>query len=173
MSTAFIAFGGNLGDVLASFNAACSKLTHSCTILAKSKLYHTAAIGPLVNGKPQPDYLNAIIKVSTELNALDLLQELHRIEAEHGRERIEHWGARTLDLDLLAYDNLISEQPHLMLPHPYLHKRLFVLQPLADVQKEWLHPVLKQDVSTMLAKALTQEQNTLFQGTIWTNNAQL
>ena len=173
MSTAFIALGGNLGDVLTSFNAACSELEEFCTMTAQSKLYQTPAVGPLVEGKAQPDYLNAVIKVTTALDAPDLLQALHRIEANHGRERIEHWGARTLDLDLLAYDNLIMGQPELTIPHPHLHNRLFVLQPLSDIQPDWVHPLRKQNVSVMLAQTLATEQTNLFQGTIWTNNKQL
>jgi len=163
---AYIALGGNLGEVKANFDAACVMLKATCTIIKKSKLYQTPAIGPLMQGKPQPDYLNAVLYISTSLSASALLQELHRIEAKHHRKRLEHWGARTLDLDLLHYEGLVCKRPDLTLPHPRLHERLFVLQPWADIHPNWKHP-LSGDSVTIMIKALTTGENSLFKGQPW------
>jgi 2-amino-4-hydroxy-6-hydroxymethyldihydropteridine diphosphokinase len=167
MATALIAFGGNLGDVQANFNQACTALMGTCTIVAKSKLYKTPAL-TVEHSQPQPDYLNAAIKVDTLLSADDLLQELHRIEAKQGRERITHWGARTLDLDLLAYDTLTSNLPTLNLPHPQIQHRLFVLQPMADIQPAWVHPLTHKSITSMIQDLISQQQS-LFEGFTWTN----
>lgn len=166
MSNVFIALGGNLGDVRASFDSACAMLSQTCHIISKSKLYHTPAIGPLDQGKPQPDYLNAAIHVASTLPPHDLLLELHRIEAAHGRERKQYWGSRTLDLDLLDYGDVLSDTTHLMLPHPRIQERLFVLLPLADIDPNWTHPKLGSHVQTMI-QALTQQGQPLFEGEIW------
>jgi len=168
MHSALIALGGNLGDVRKNFDIACATLSKSSSIIAKSRLYHTAAL-TVVSAAPQPDYLNAVIQVTSQLSAADLLQELHRIEAMQGRKRLEHWGSRTLDLDLLAYDDVISDAETLKLPHPHIAERLFVLQPLADVQPDWIHPVTKQNVSTMIHSLVNKKAN-LFEGTPWMNS---
>ncbi len=170
MSHAYIAIGGNLGDIRANFDSAYEMLQGICSIQSVSKLYQTPAIGPLVEGRQQPDYLNAVIYVATELGPHDLLMELHAIEARHGRERKEHWGARTLDLDLLDYDGLISNDANLTLPHPRLHERLFVLQPMADIQADWQHPISGLTISAMI-HALDDTNTHLFEGTVWKNNA--
>jgi len=119
-----------------------------------------------MQGKPQPDYLNGVVRVHTSLAAADLLQELHRIEAQHDRKRLEHWGARTLDLDLLSYEDLVCKSSDLTLPHPRLHERLFVLQPWADISPDWLHPISGVSISNMM-KQLTLEENVLFKGQPW------
>jgi len=142
-----------------------------CTIVAKSKLYQTPAIGPVMqledgSTTTQPDYLNAVIQVATTMQAKDLLQALHRIEAKHNRVRKEHWGARTLDLDLLAYENECSNTENLRLPHPRLHERLFVLQPWADIAPNWQHPISGLNITAMI-QALPTDKNSLFEGRAW------
>jgi len=136
---AIIALGGNIGDVRASFVSALMMLENTCRIVAKSKLYQTPALVD-EGAKPQPDYLNTAVHVVTSLSPAALLSELHSIEALHGRERKEHWGSRTLDLDLLDYEGVISNQPELKLPHPEIEKRLFVLLPLRDIIPDWVYP---------------------------------
>jgi len=166
---ALIAFGGNLGreegNVQATFDSACLALHQHCTLLQQSKLYQTPALlAP--NASPQPDYLNAVVKVKTHLPAADLLLFLHQIEHEHGRKRDVHWGSRTLDLDLLTYDTMICHDAQLTLPHPRLHQRLFVLQPLADVCPQWIHPSRLQDIPMMMQ--LIKKNNDLCEGRLWT-----
>ncbi len=165
MSNIFIALGGNMGDVRAHFDSACLMLESTCAIIAKSKLYQTPAL--VADGAPpQPDYFNAVIHVVSTLPPADLLAELHRIEAKHGRERHTHWGARTLDLDLLDYEGFTSHDSALMLPHPELHKRLFVLQPLQDVMPLWVHPVRNETLPQMIA-TLQQQGQTCVEGDTW------
>ncbi len=169
MNNAYIALGGNLGDVKASFDSACEMLKATCSIVARSKLYLTPAIGPLFEGKQQPDYLNAVIQVLTNSDAHELLLLLHEIEDQHHRKRIEHWGARTLDLDLLAYESVVCENESLTLPHPRIAERLFVLQPWSDLQPDWTHPVSGLSIQQLIEN-LSDNNTALVEGTIWTNN---
>jgi len=165
MSHIIIALGGNIGDVRASFDSAYKALSQSCHIITKSKLYPTPAL--VAKGAPsQPDYINAAIHVASTLTPTELLAELHRIEALHGRERKEHWGSRTLDLDLIDYEGCISHDSALMLPHPALVDRLFVLQPLHDIMPNWIHPVTSRSVQEML-RSLQQAGESLYEGEIW------
>ena len=165
MSNVFIALGGNIGDVRTTFDSACAMLNKHCAIISKSKLYQTPALVD-EGAEPQPDYWNAVVHAVTTLAPADLLAEMHRIEAAHGRERKARWGSRTLDLDLLDYEGFISEDSALTLPHPELQHRLFVLQPLQDVIPNWIHPVSGQSVQDMLAFRL-QAGDSLFEGDTW------
>ncbi|MEM8563542.1 MAG: 2-amino-4-hydroxy-6-hydroxymethyldihydropteridine diphosphokinase [Pseudomonadota bacterium] len=101
----------------------------SSRLEAVSQVYRSAAIGP----GEQPDYLNAVVRLATKLPAESLLQKLQEIEDSQGRVREQHWGPRTLDLDILLYGDRTQNDPHLTLPHRYLTQRNFVLYPLADV----------------------------------------
>lgn len=165
MSNILIALGGNIGDVKTSFDSACDILGQNCCIIAKSKLYQTPAL-VLNNMKPQSDYLNAVIHVVSTLPPSELLIELHRIEAICGRKRKERWGARTLDLDLLDYEGFTSDDSTLMLPHPELQNRLFVLLPLLDIMPNWVHPIYGETVSQMIQNR-TQHGEMLFEGEAW------
>lgn len=167
MHTALIALGGNLGNVQQSFDHALKLLSEHCIIVAKSKLYLTPAIGPLYQGKQQPDYLNGAIKVTTTLTAQSLLTKMHEIEAQLGRKREKYWGARTLDLDLLAYESETSNTPQLLLPHPRIQERLFVLQPMHDIQPDWVHPTLGVTLDTLISQQLANGTS-LFEGNVWT-----
>jgi 2-amino-4-hydroxy-6-hydroxymethyldihydropteridine diphosphokinase len=97
-------------------------------LLAQSSLYRSRAVGPV-----QPDYINAVALVETSLTPLALLDALQSLEQAHRRVRLEHWGPRTLDLDLLLIDQQIIEHERLMVPHPFLTQRNFVLYPLAEI----------------------------------------
>jgi 2-amino-4-hydroxy-6-hydroxymethyldihydropteridine diphosphokinase len=134
MSTAYVALGANLGDpaatVLAAFGALAnlteSRVTHT------SSLYRTAPIG--ITG--QPEFINAVAQLQTSLAPEALLDELLALEQRFGRIRAVRNGPRTLDLDLLLYDNLQLDLPRLNLPHPRLHLRAFVLLPLAEISPD-------------------------------------
>jgi 2-amino-4-hydroxy-6-hydroxymethyldihydropteridine diphosphokinase len=149
-SQAAIALGGNLGNSYAILKAAVVALKKDpkIIVLAQSHWYQTVAVGP-----PQPDYLNACINLRTQYPPFPLLQQLLKIEAEFGRIRQERWGPRTLDLDLLLFDNAIVNTPTLTLPHPHLHERAFVLAPLAEICPDWIHPLYQQSIVD-LAKAV-------------------
>jgi len=137
---AFIAFGSNLGDRHALLLAARQELctTPGINCVAASSLYESEAYG---GPEGQGLYLNAVIEIATTLAPAALLQLLHNIESRHGRIRRERWSERTLDLDLLFYNDLILQTGSLTLPHPRLHERAFVLLPCAEIAPTLLHPV--------------------------------
>ena len=132
-TSALIALGGNLGDVRATFQAAIAdicNLAHA-TLRARSPDYATPPWGDT----DQPRFINACIEIETGLDPRALLNALHAVEAKHGRNRAHEtrWGPRSLDLDLIAYDDVALAEPGLTLPHPRLFERAFVLVPLADI----------------------------------------
>jgi 2-amino-4-hydroxy-6-hydroxymethyldihydropteridine diphosphokinase len=129
---AVIALGANIGNPQEQMDIAVALLQESLEITAISSFYKTAPVG----GPEQPDYLNAVVLAESELSATDLLALLHGIEKVLGRERIEHWGPRTIDLDLIQYGSLLSSADELLLPHPRAHERRFVLQPWAEIEPD-------------------------------------
>ncbi len=130
---AAVALGSNLGDRGAFIEAALSALggLPGTRVIARSSVLETDPVGPSAQGK----YLNAAALLQTTMAPRALLDALLEIERAHGRERRtgERWGARTLDLDLLLYDETVIAEPGLIVPHPRLHERLFVLRPLAEI----------------------------------------
>jgi 2-amino-4-hydroxy-6-hydroxymethyldihydropteridine diphosphokinase len=132
-----IALGSNLGDSRAILEAAIVMLakTPGITVTSQSSWYRTAPIGP-----PQPDYLNGCVILEVQLIPHDLLQTLLSIEKQFGRERRERWGPRTLDLDILLFDNLIIDTSTLQIPHPRMTERAFVLVPLAEIAPDLIEP---------------------------------
>ncbi len=151
-SRAFLGFGGNLGKPLNNFRYARQQLAEHprIEIVSSSPLYQTPPVGGPAG---QPDYLNAVIEILTGLSPLDLLQLCRQIEDGGGRVRGQHWGPRTLDIDLLLFDNLVMDVPLLILPHPRLQQRHFVLLPLNDLAPQLNHPVLNKTIGNLL-KAL-------------------
>jgi 2-amino-4-hydroxy-6-hydroxymethyldihydropteridine diphosphokinase len=128
---AYIGLGSNLENPRAQVEQAFAELSAlpACELLARSPLYRSSAVGPGI----QPDYVNAVALLKTALSPLVLLDALQSIEQNHNRVRIEHWGPRTLDLDILLLDMLCIDNERLKVPHPYLTQRNFVLYPLADI----------------------------------------
>ena len=129
---AVLGLGANLGDRAATLQAAVDALGAQTRIASVSAIFETAPVG----GPPQPDFYNAVVIVETALSAIELLELAHRIEAAAGRVRLEHWGPRTLDVDVLAYDATRSDDPELTLPHPRAHERAFVLLPWFDADAD-------------------------------------
>lgn len=130
-SSAYIALGANLGDVKGNLRHAIETLdaTPGCRVTGVSPWYRSRAIGP----GNQPDYLNGVVALATTLEPHALLDLLQALEAAAGRERTVRWGARTLDLDLLLFDDLSLADERLTLPHPRLAERNFVVYPLSDL----------------------------------------
>jgi 2-amino-4-hydroxy-6-hydroxymethyldihydropteridine diphosphokinase len=129
---AVIALGANIGDPKAQMDLAVAMLREVTELISVSEYFSTKPISDI----EQPDYLNAVCIVESELPALDLLSLLHGIEKALGRERLEKWGPRTIDLDLIQYGSLLSSADELKLPHPRAHERRFVLEPWISIDPE-------------------------------------
>jgi len=138
MCRGYIALGGNLGDVAATFTEALSRLDAHAQIevRAKSSNYRTAAVGEHAGD----EFVNAAAELATTLQPLELLDELQTAEDALGRTRELHWGPRTLDLDLIQYDQLVIDSPKLILPHPHGWYRRFVLDPVVEIAPQLNHP---------------------------------
>ena len=129
---AVISIGANIGNPEEQMQLAIAMLREATDVVALSSIYKTEPVG----GPEQPDYLNAICIAESDLPAADLLALLHGIEKTLGRERIERWGPRTIDLDLIQYGTLLSSAEELELPHPRAHERKFVLEPWFEIEPD-------------------------------------
>ena len=146
--TAYVALGANLGDRRANLEAALGLLAElpRLRLLRVSAFFDTAPVGKT----DQPRFLNAVARVETGLPPRRLLRALQIIEDRLGRRRDEHWGPRTLDLDLLLYGDRVVNEPDLVVPHPRMHERAFVLEPLVQIAPDARHPLLKTTAAELL-----------------------
>ena len=165
-ATAAIALGSNLGNSLKTLNAALEVLAQApgIQVEARSSWYQTKAIQATDSAPPQPDYLNGCALLRVTLSPHELLAVLLQTEIQFGRVRRERWGARTLDLDLLWFDDLILQSPTLEIPHPRMNDRAFVLVPLSEIAPHWIEPVsgksidqLRQTVNCSEVKRLLRD----------------
>jgi len=142
MSRAVVAFGANLGDREATIAGAVRELAEvpGVELRAVSPVYETPAITDAGVDRDAPGYLNGVVIVETAITPHALLAALHEIEASHGRQRLKHWGDRTLDLDLIDVDGLVIDDTGLQLPHPRAWQRAFVLQPWLDLEPDAVIP---------------------------------
>ncbi|MCZ6462762.1 MAG: 2-amino-4-hydroxy-6-hydroxymethyldihydropteridine diphosphokinase [Proteobacteria bacterium] len=147
---AYVSLGSNLGHRSAHLTAAVTALRAlpDVEIDAASRVYETDPVGP----PPQERYLNAALRVRTSLPPRRLLRALLEIERARGRRRAGRDGPRTLDLDLLLYGDRVIDEPGLRVPHPLLHERAFVLEPLCEIAGSVLHPVLGERVEDLARK---------------------
>ena len=129
---AVIALGANIGSPEEQMQLAIAMLREATNVIALSSIYTTEPVG----GPEQPNYVNAICIAESDLPAADLLSLLHGIEKTLGRERIERWGPRTIDLDLIQYGTILSSAQELELPHPRAHERRFVLEPWHEIEPD-------------------------------------
>lgn len=149
-----IALGSNLGDSQNILQSAVQLLdqTPGIELLARSSWYRTKAVGP-----PQPDYLNGCVLLQVLMSPQQLLATLLETEAKFGRFRQERWGPRTLDLDLLLFDDVVLESSHLQIPHPRMRERAFVLVPLAEIAPNWLEPVSGKSIAQLVRQVDASE----------------
>lgn len=151
---AFIGLGANLGDPQSQVRRAIASLGElpRTRLLAWSSLYRSAPVGV----GEQPDFINAVAKIETALSARELLDELITVEARFGRDRPFPGAPRTLDLDLLLYGDRLIDEPGLVVPHPRMHERAFVLLPLAEIAADTSVP-RRGSVKTLLAACRNQK----------------
>ena len=145
MAETYIGLGSNLGDRRQHLCQALDRLASSCTVKRVSSLYETEP----VDGAGPGEFLNAVVLIETSLLPRELLDLLQGIEDERGRVRRSKNEPRTLDLDILLYDQRIVRQQDLVIPHPRLHQRRFILSPLAELSPRLQHPVLGVTVSEL------------------------
>ena len=138
MITAYIALGSNLNTPVEQLHSALNAISQlpNTHFVTTSSFYKSKPLGP----QDQPDYVNAVAKIETELSPLALLDELQRIENEQGRVRLRRWGERTLDLDILLYGNEIIQNERLTIPHYDMHNREFVIVPLFEIASDLALP---------------------------------
>lgn len=141
---------GNPEDTLVAAIDAIESLPGTA-LEAESSVYRTAPVGP-----PQPDYFNACVVISTMATATQLMKTLLNIEQQFDRVRAERWGPRTLDLDLLLFDDVVLDDPLVQIPHPRMAERAFVLMPLTEIVPEWTHPVLGQTIHALAQQVSTE-----------------
>ena len=149
--TAYLGLGSNLGDRLQVLRGAREHLQKNpaVTIVSSAPLYETAAVG---GPEGQPPYLNTVLQIETVYSPERLLELCQQIEEVFDRQRNERWGPRTLDIDILFFDSIIRMDLDLVLPHPRLHERAFVLAPLADLAPDLTHPVVFLTVEELLLR---------------------
>ena len=153
MSRVFLGLGSNQGERLAHLSRALRALSAvpGARVRQFAPIYETEPVG----GPPQPLFLNTAVELETALAPLVLLEAIKRLERELGRvATAEHWGPRIIDIDILLYDQMIMDTPQLTIPHPRMHLRRFVLEPLAQLAPHLRHPVLHQTIAQLLERAI-------------------
>ena len=144
----YIGIGSNLDDPVAQVRQALDELSGLPLTqrIAASRLYRSRPVGP----QDQPDFINAVALLRTRLSPLALLDQLQALEQRHRRVRHRHWGPRTLDLDILLYDDIIIDDDTLTIPHPDMKNRDFVLIPLNQIAPNHIHPVYRTSIHEMM-----------------------
>jgi 2-amino-4-hydroxy-6-hydroxymethyldihydropteridine diphosphokinase len=155
MPIIYLALGTNLGDRMENLRRAIAALSPTLHVTALSPVYETPPWGYA----DQPAFLNMALAGETKSEPRELIVFLKNLETELGREKTFRNGPRLIDMDILFYDDLVFEQADLVIPHPHLHERAFVLVPLNDIAPELVHPVLKRNVHELLKDVDTKGVN--------------
>ncbi|MBM3240031.1 2-amino-4-hydroxy-6-hydroxymethyldihydropteridine diphosphokinase [Candidatus Poribacteria bacterium] len=150
MSLAYVSFGSNLGNKLQNINRGLQLVSRnpSITITKKSSLYETEPVGY----ENQGWFLNGVIEIETNVSPHKLLSLLKKVERIMGRKRRIRWGPREIDFDILLYNQRCIDTPGLIIPHPRMHERGFVLAPLVEIAPQVIHPILKKSAQQLLAE---------------------
>ena len=148
MTKIYLQLGSNQGESLKLIEEAHNRISHEIGLItAASSIYESEAWGL----KNQNNFLNQVIEVQTTKTPLEVLKASQNIENTLGRKRVEHWGPRTMDIDLLFFENqIIDHAPELIIPHPRINQRKFVLEPLNEIAAEFIHPISKRSISQLL-----------------------
>ncbi|NNC95712.1 MAG: 2-amino-4-hydroxy-6-hydroxymethyldihydropteridine diphosphokinase [Chitinophagales bacterium] len=150
--TAYLSMGSNTGDRHNYLIRARDRISEFARIERKSLIYKTEAWGE----ENQPEFLNQVIKVSTDLSPDNLLKRLQEIEQILGKKERYRWGPREIDIDILFYDEIVMKKHHLQIPHLEIQNRKFILRPMAEIAADHMHPVLKKSISDLLGTCTDQ-----------------
>ena len=149
MNTVYIQLGSNIGKRRAFIAESIKQIEKNIgEIIAESSVFETTAWG----NENQNNFLNSVIEIKTPFDAFTILQKSQEIENNLGRERSDKWGERTIDIDILFYNNEIINTTKLIIPHPLIQQRKFVLVPLSEIAPNYMHPILKKNISTLLSE---------------------
>jgi len=147
MSTVYIGIGSNLGDRHRNCLRAVELLKQGGVSVQKQSSLHETAPWGLTE---QPAFINMVVEIETRLSPMELLSLLKKIEKDMGRQETVRWGPRIIDLDILLYDDITLKTDALIIPHPLMHEREFVLEPLSELAEDLVHPVLKKKIGDLL-----------------------
>ncbi len=160
MNTIYIQLGSNMGERHFYIKESLLQIEKILgTIIYESKTYESSAWGVT----EQRNFLNKVISVKSDFSAKDTLKTLQKIEDKLGRKRTEKWGERTIDLDILFYNNEIINTKELTIPHPYIQDRRFILMPFAEMNGKFIHPKLKKDIFALLKECKDTEKVSVYE----------
>jgi len=149
MNTVYIQLGSNIGERESFIAKSMEQIEENIgKIITESSIFETIPWG----NENQNNFLNSVIKIKTPFDSFKVLKKSQEIENNLGRERVEKWGERTIDIDILFYNNEIINTTKLIIPHPLIQQRKFVLVPLSEIAPNYIHPTLKKNISTLLSE---------------------
>ncbi len=155
MNLLFLGLGSNIGDKFSNIKKTIEKISDSenFNILKSSSIYET----PPKGYEEQAFFLNCVLKTETNLNINEVLPVLQKIEKEIGRKKTFKWGPRVIDIDILFFNDVVADYPDLIVPHPYIAERAFVLVPFSEIEKDFIHPVYKKSIKELLSQLPEKE----------------